>query len=444
LWAEILAAVRPLVKTQTYETWFRGTHGISYDHPTLVVEVPNRFFVEWLEEHLRGVIAEATSTVGRPSLDIRFQASAHGPRRTAYVGPPPVNGTPEPDAPRHDGNLIPRYTFESFVVGQQNQFAHAAARAVADKPAKAYNPLFIKGSVGLGKTHLMHAIGNAIQAQSPHMQVHYASAENFMNEMIQSLQHATTHVFRHKYRSMDVLLVDDVQFLKGKESTQEEFFHTFNALHSARKQIVLTSDRPAKEIPTLEERLVSRFEWGLVVDIQAPDLETRTAIVRKKAEDEGLELDDDVALLVARNVSGNIRELESCLVRLTAHHSINQEPITLELARGLLADRLNAREAELSPEAILKAVAESFQVAVDELKSRRRTQHIAFPRQVAMFLVRELTSLSLAEIGGFFGRDHTTVRHACEKIRDETERDHSLEARISLLRRALKPEPALV
>ncbi len=332
------------------------------------------------------------------------------------------------DRPPISTPLNPKYTFENFVVGKSNQFAHAAARAVAEHPATAYNPLFIFGGSGLGKTHVMQAIGNAIRHRNgPDTLIHYASAENFMNEMIGAIQGGKTMAFRNKYRRIDVLLIDDVQFLQGKESTQEEFFHTFNALHDAHKQIVLTSDRPPKEIPTLEERLVSRFEWGLVTDIQAPDLETRIAILRKKAFDDQLIIPDDVLEFIASNVRSNIRELEGSLIRLLAFSSLTDTEIDIRLARDVLKDFLKQPNRIVTVEQIQRMVADHFGIPEEAMKVKKRTSSIAYPRQIAMFLSRDLTKLSLSEIGNRFGgRDHTTIMHACDKIGRMAEEDPEL------------------
>jgi chromosomal replication initiator protein len=315
------------------------------------------------------------------------------------------------------------------VVGGSNKFAHAAARAVAENPAHSYNPLFIYGGVGLGKTHIMQAIGNQVLGTKPELRVCYVSAEKFMNEMIYSIQHGSTIAFRNKYRGMDVLLIDDVQFLAGKESTQEEFFHTFNSLYDAHKQIVLTSDRPPKDIPTLEERLVSRFEWGLVTDIQAPDFETRVAILRKKAEGEDLEIPDEVFHMIAEAVKANIRELEGSLVKLIAFSSVTGQEITRELAGEVLKDLLVPEARTISVDDIKRVVAAHFKISPEALVSRKRTSAIAFPRQVAMYLARMLTNASLTDIGMAFGkRDHTTVMHACDKIGEKVRTDPNFQA----------------
>lgn len=335
--------------------------------------------------------------------------------------------TPEAPAKRIPHGLNPRYTFDHFVVGKSNQFANAAALAVAQHPGEAYNPLFIFGGSGLGKTHVMQAIGNRILEQNTQSIVHYTSAENFMNEMISAIQSGDTVSFRNKWRKIDVLLIDDVQFLQGKESTQEEFFHTFNALYNAHKQIVLTSDRPPKEIPTLEERLVSRFEWGLVTDIQPPDFETRIAILRKKARDDSLEIPDDVLELIASNVRSNIRELEGSLVRLLAFSSLADQEIDVSLAKEVLKDFLKEPARIITVEQIQKVVSDYYGIPEEGMKVKKRTSSLAFPRQIAMFLSREMTDHSLSEIGNRFGgRDHTTVMHAYEKITKARDEDAEL------------------
>ncbi|MGH7573132.1 MAG: chromosomal replication initiator protein DnaA, partial [Gemmatimonadota bacterium] len=331
--------------------------------------------------------------------------------------------------------LNPRYTFDTFVVGNSNQYAHGASLAVAGKPAQAYNPLFIYGGVGLGKTHLMQAIGNTAVETARLERVCYLSAETFMNQMIESLQFGKTLDFRNKYRRMDLLLIDDVQFLQGKDATQEEFFHTFNALYDAHKQIVVTSDRVPKEIPTLEERLVSRFEWGLVVDIQPPDLETRIAILQHKASRSGLDLPQDVILFIAKNVKSNVRELEGSLIRLIAHSSLNGSDVTIELAEEVLKNILNTETRRVTVDRIQHEVATDYGVTVEGLKSRKRTKTLTVPRQVAMHLCRQLTDLPLVEIGqAFGGRDHTTVIHACDKVESQIKTNRTVRRRVELLR----------
>jgi chromosomal replication initiator protein len=331
--------------------------------------------------------------------------------------------------------LTPRFTFETFVVGNSNQFAHAASLSVAETPAVRYNPLFIYGGVGLGKTHLMQGIGNELLASGKLERVCYMSAEQFMNQMIEALQFGKTLEFRNKYRRMDLLLIDDVQFLQGKDATQEEFFHTFNALYDAHKQIVVTSDRPPKEIPTLEERLVSRFEWGLVVDIQPPDLETRIAILQHKASRNSLQLPQDVVLFIAKNVKSNVRELEGSLIRLIAHSSLNGSDITIELAEEVLKNILSHETVRITVERIQQEVAQEYGVSVEGLKSKKRTKTLTVPRQVAMYLCRQHTDLPLVEIGqAFGGRDHTTVIHACDKVENEIKEDRTIRLRVEQLR----------
>ena len=322
--------------------------------------------------------------------------------------------------------LNPKYTFETFVVGNNNRFVHAAAQAVAQSPGHAYNPLFIYGGVGLGKTHLMHAIGHWILEHNSQAKVAYVSSEHFTNQLINAIRDQKTDDFRNAYRTVDILLVDDVQFLAGKEQTQEEFFHTFNTLHGASKQIVLTSDRPPKDIATLEDRLRSRFEWGLIADIQPPDLETRIAILKKKANLENMDIPGDVLVYIADQFSSNIRELEGALVKVTAHCALKQTPVTLEEAKQVLADILPVQRKTISIDLIQQKVEDYFGVSVSDLKGKKRTREIAHPRQVAMYLCRELTDASLPKIGQEFGgRDHTTVLHAWEKIKAEQEKNET-------------------
>ncbi len=337
-------------------------------------------------------------------------------------------------------NLNPKYTFESFVVGDSNRFAHAASLAVAEAPARAYNPLFIYGGVGLGKTHLMQAIGHFVMENNPYYKVVYVSSEKFTNELINAIQKNKTAGFRGKYRTVDLLLVDDIQFLAGKESTQEEFFHTFNALHEASKQIVISSDRPPKEIPTLEDRLRSRFEWGLITDIQAPDLETRIAILQKKATAEGWKLPNDVFVYIANLINSNIRELEGALIRVIAYSSLTKREITIELAEEVLRDIISTQQAtRITIPLIQQAVAEYYDLTVEDLKSKRRTQNITLPRQIAMYLSRELTDSSLPKIGEEFGgRDHTTVMHGCDRVKEFMGVDPSVNQAIKDLTQELK------
>jgi chromosomal replication initiator protein len=356
------------------------------------------------------------------------------PARSAVDAPAPVQ-VPAPVRASGGFYLSPKYTFETFVVGAGNRFAHAAAMAVAEAPARAYNPLFIYGGVGLGKTHLLQAIGHRVLLGADVARVAYVSSEKFTNELINAIRDDKTVDFRQRYRNVDVLLIDDIQFLAGKERTQEEFFHTFNTLHEASHQIIITSDRPPKEIPTLEDRLRSRFEWGLIADIQPPDLETRIAILRKKAETEGISVPDEVAEFIAQRIPTHIRELEGALVRVVAYASLTRSLISVELASDVLRDLLPPTRARVvTIQAIQTALAEFFGIRVEEMRAKRRTKGVAFPRQVAMYVARELTDASLPRIGEEFGgRDHTTVMHACQRVRDALRRDAHLEASVKRL-----------
>ena len=404
----------------------------------------SQFVADWLSENFMDVLQKAMIKVYGEGLSLAFKVDpdleAHSREREM---PAPTQSRPARVYRDHQAQIDPKYTFQNFVVGKSNQLAHAASKAVAENPATSYNPLFLYGGVGMGKTHLMQAIGNAVLIHSPDARVAYVSTEKFMNEMIWSIQHAKTLEFKTKYRNVDLLLLDDIQFLTGKESTQEEFFHTFNALYEARKQIVLTSDRPPKEIRMLEERLVSRFHWGLVADIQPPDLETRVAIIRKKAEIENVHLPEDVALLIAENVRSNIRELEGSLVRLVAFATLMKSQINVDLANQVLHDFMR-REKQKRPEApaIVKATAQRFNVTVEALKGKRRTNVIVVPRQTAMYLCRTLTEMPLTEIGKVLGgRDHTTVLYACERVREMMELDPEYQHTVEELTERLRKEP---
>jgi chromosomal replication initiator protein len=427
IWKEAIGRLDKRIDRHNIETWILPAKPLGIDDTYFTIGVPSKFFATWLEEHHSDIIRDALRMVSGREFELRFSILSSD-------RPPPVaTSDPRPGtAARRSAigtNLNPKYTFANFVVGGGNKFAQAAARAVAENPAHSYNPLFIYGGVGLGKTHIMQAIGNQVLTGKPELRVCYVSAEKFMNEMIYAIQHGTTITFRNKYRGMDVLLIDDVQFLAGKESTQEEFFHTFNSLYDAHKQIVLTSDRPPKDIPTLEERLVSRFEWGLVTDIQPPDFETRVAILRKKAEAEGLAIADEVFHMIAEAVKSNIRELEGSLVKLVAFSSVTGQAITRDLAGEVLRDILLPQARTITVDDIKRVVANHFKVSPEALVSRKRTSAIAFPRQIAMYLARMLTNASLTDIGTAFGkRDHTTVMHACDKIGEKIRTDPNFQA----------------
>jgi chromosomal replication initiator protein len=439
LWTRCLETIRDETEHQSYQTWFEPTRGVELTDDAMKIEVPNRFFADWLEEHYMGLVRRAVEENAGRQLDPVFQV-AHK-RRDEYEPVSARREVPPPltTAAADECQLNPRYTFSTFVVGSSNRFAQAATMAVAEAPADSYNPLFIYGGVGLGKTHLMQAIGQYIREKRPELSVYYVSSETFMNELITAIQRGSTLKFRDKYRSKDVLLIDDVQFLAGKESTQEEFFHTFNALYLAHKQIVMTSDRPPKQIATLEERLVSRFESGLVTDVQPPDLETRIAILQEKAELDGISIPNDVIHLIANRVTSNIRELEGSLVRLLAFSSLTGSEITVDLAKEVLSEFLGAPRGPISVARIQQAVAEAFGVPVEKMKARGRTSQIAHARQVAMYLARELTHLSLAQVGEHFGgRDHTTVLHAQRKISQAVEHAGQTQRDVENLRRMLR------
>jgi chromosomal replication initiator protein len=415
LWDEILAKVESKVNRHSFATWFRPTSYLSLDGSRLLVGVPNAQFREWLTKNYQGVLTEALQELGRANVHVIFEEAAESAA--------PLEGTtPAPE--RDSSSLNPKYTFDSFVVGSSNQFAHAAARAVAEIPSKSYNPLFIYGGVGLGKTHLMHAIGHYIQARQKRLNLLYISADRFINEMINAIRFDRLPAFRQKYRSIDVLLVDDIQFIAGKDRTQEEFFHIFNALHDAQKQIVISSDCPPRQIPTLEERLHSRFEWGLIADIQPPDIETKVAILRKKAEAERVEIPENVALFIASKVRTNIRELEGSLIRLIAYASLTGRDIDLSLAQETLKDLLHTEDKAITIEMIQKFVADHYNVKLTDLKAKNNAKSVVVPRQIAMYLTKTLTGASLPEIGKEFGgKHHSTVIHSVSKIDDLRKKD---------------------
>jgi len=427
-----------------FDTWLRNTFVVSAEDGAFVIAAPTPFAKEWLEKRLAGLIAKTLMGILGRSVQVRFVVMA-----TPDALPLPLETSPQPSntspslgqegtaySPDPQTNLNPRYTFDNFIVGNSNRLAHAASLAVARRLTTDYNPLFLYGGVGLGKTHLLHAIGNlAIQG---HMTALYVSSETFTNDLITAIREQRTAEFRAKYRTADFLLVDDIQFLAGKEGTQEEFFHTFNTLHEAGKQIVVCADRPPKAIIAMEDRLRSRLEWGLIADIQPPDLETRLAILTAKAQSLRMALPPEVLDLIARKVPNNIRELEGALHRVAAFATLNQQPVTLDLAMTALADLLR-RSDKLDPNAVLDAVARSFNVTVAALRGKDRDKDIVLPRQVAMYLLREETSLSLVQIGETLGgRDHSTVLHGCERIANAIEMDDRLRQRIITLREGLR------
>jgi chromosomal replication initiator protein len=441
-WEKILAQLRGEVSVQVFETWLRPLRYVTREGPILFVATPHKFFKQWIEDnHLVRIEEIARKELAEEvTVEIMVGSEEEEPRSPVSVSS--LRMLPEETATRARtvfGLLNIRYTFDRFVIGTGNQFAHAASVAVANDPGNSYNPLFIYGGVGLGKTHLLHAIGNAALEKSPRLKVCYIPAEKFTNDLIASLRSGKMSDFKERYRNVDLLLMDDVQFIAGKRSTQEEFFHTFNELYSTRRQVVVTSDKFPKEIPDLEERIQSRFEWGLVADIQAPDIETRVAILNRKAELENIALPEDVALFLATAVKNNIRELEGCLIRIGAHASLTRKEINLDLAKAILAPLLGNAGREISPDMIQKAVADHYGVKISELRSDRKHKVIAMPRQVAMFLMREMTRCSFPDIGQRFGgRDHTTVMYAVKKIEKNLADDVSLRNTVDALRKKIE------
>ncbi len=419
IWEKVQKDVEPQMTKPSYETWLKPTKPLKIENNTLFIEVPNEFARDLLESRYASLILSTLKEYLALEVNLKFIIVNNNSSQEQPTFAPQINNLGVEEV-NQNLNLNPKYTFESFVVGESNRFAHAASLAVAESPAHAYNPLFIYGGVGLGKTHLMQAIGHFVVQHSPHYKVVYVSSEKFTNELINAIRNNTTPNFRGKYRTIDLLLIDDIQFLAGKESTQEEFFHTFNALHEASKQIVISSDRPPRDIPTLEDRLRSRFEWGLITDIQAPDLETRIAILRKKAVTEGWKLPTDVITYIADLINSNIRELEGALIRVIAYASLTNQKITMELANEVLKDVVSTQQTQkITIPLIQQIVADYFQITTDDLKSKRRTQNITYPRQIAMYLCRELTDSSLPKIGDEFGgKDHTTVIHACNRVNE--------------------------
>ena len=437
VWEQVLGRIETKINSHSFYTWFKPTLYVGVRGDELVVRVPDPVFRDWLTKHYSGVIAEALRETSNPDLHVTFVADGTT-EIPSEAGPPQdrfEDSSEVPQAPVTGSvGLNARYTFDTFIVGSSNQFAHAAARAVAEAPSRSYNPLFIYGGVGLGKTHLMHAIGRYVLTHGAGMKLTYISAERFMNEMINALRYDRIIDFRERYRSVDVLLVDDVQFIAGKEGTQNEFFHTFNALHDAQKQIVLSSDCPPHEMEELEERLRSRFEWGLIADIQAPDLETKVAILKKKAEAEAVPLPDNVAIYIASKIKSNIRELEGSLIRLVAYASLKGAEINLQLAQEVLKNVLAHDEKAVTIEIIQKFTADYFQLKVADLKSRNNSKSVAIPRQIAMYLCKSLTHASLPEIGrSFGGKHHSTVIHSVRKVEALRGRDKDFNTLINTL-----------
>jgi chromosomal replication initiator protein len=451
VWRAALGELQVSLSPANFETWLRDTQLVDVDEQRFRIAVPNGFAKDWLESRYRSLISQTLARIVGYSVQVEFVIGS-----TAGDGAPaPMDTAPAPGTNGRDGTtqqvrleptrvggeggtsyINPRYTFANFIVGSANRLAHAASLSVAERPGHAYNPLFLYGGVGLGKTHLMHAIGNQVIAKFPRKRVVYATSEKFTNEFIASIQQGKIDEFRARYRRIDLLLIDDIQFIADKERTQEEFFHTFNAIHEDGKQIVLSSDRPPKAILTLEERLRSRFEWGLIADLTAPDLETRIAILRSKAEEGAVPITSDVIEFIARKVVSNIRELEGALNRIVAYASMGAMPISIELAQAVLSNVLyNPKKRQVTPERIARVVSEYYSVPMDALQGQKRDKAIVVPRQIAMFLMREETDVSLLRIGAELGgRDHSTVLHACEKINREVAVNDELRREIAAVR----------
>ncbi len=414
LWERTLAKIESKVNRHSFNTWFRPTRQLSESDNTLAIQVPNGHFRDWLTKHYTGIIHESLDELDYREVKVVFKAAPAPPEQAPSI----PTATADTEWKHESPPLSSKYTFDTFVVGTSNQFAHAAARAVAESPSRAYNPLFIYGGVGLGKTHLLHAIGQQILQQGTNVRLVYISAEKFMNDLINAIRYDRILDFRRRLRSIDVLLIDDIQFIAGKERTQEEFFHTFNALYDAQKQIAITSDSPPRAIPTLEERLHSRFEWGLTADIQAPDLETKVAILRKKADAERIHVPDNVAIFIASKIKSNVRELEGSLIRLIAFSSLTGRLIDLELAQEVLRDLLPNEGQVLGMDMIQKYVADHYSLKISDLKARNNSKFIALPRQIAMYMTKHLTKASLPDIGkGFGGKHHSTVIHSIRKVK---------------------------
>jgi chromosomal replication initiator protein len=443
VWFEALSNLQKVLTQHTFNTWIQPLKFIEVKNDSIFLEVPNDFFKEMIIENYVAMIKEAVSVVCKSKLNVQLQVCHTTSEKSSGTGniQEAIEATLLPEyikGPDFNPNLNPKYTFDTFVCGASNQFAHAAAQAVANNPAATYNPLFIYGGVGLGKTHLLTAIGNHVYRNNKNARVCYYSSEKFMNELINCLRYSKMDSFRNKFRSMDVLLIDDVQFIAGKERTQEEFFHTFNSLHESHKQIVVTSDKFPKDMPGLEQRLRSRFEWGLIADIQPPDMETKMAILKKKSELDHINLPDDVALFLASSTTSNIRELEGMLIRLGAYASLTGNEISLSMAREVLKDIIVEKNKDITIEMIQKFVAEFFNLKISDLKSEKRLKTLVIPRQIAIYMCRELTKASYPEIGEKFGgKDHSTIIHSVKKITKQITFDFEIKNNIETIRRSL-------
>ncbi len=440
LWEKTLNIVKSEMSEVSFNTWIKSCEPISISDTSIKISVPNSFTKDILDKRYKSLVANSIEAVCSKLYDIKFIIESDLNNEDELNSSDNSIKNRNKNSTKNivvndemSSTLNPKYTFNSFVIGNSNRFAHAASLAVAEAPAKAYNPLFIYGGVGLGKTHLMHAIGHYFVKYNTKAKVVYVSSEKFTNELINAIKDDKNEEFRKKYRNVDVLLIDDIQFIAGKERTQEEFFHTFNELHDANKQIILSSDRPPKEIPTLEDRLRSRFEWGLIADIQVPDFETRMAILKKKADVENLKVANEVMGYIATKIKSNIRELEGALIRIIAYSSLTNREVTVDLASEALKDIISKKQGKhVTIPSIQEIVANYFNLKIDDLKSQRRTRNVAYPRQIAMYLSRKLTDMSLPKIGEEFGgRDHTTVIHAYEKISENLKSDENLQHTVS-------------
>lgn len=450
LWSKVMAVLEQELSSAAIERWFKNIEPGEIRDGKLIICVPDDFFKGWIEDNYSNLIGNALKQCNSPVTEFLLEVKkiTFEPASVAFEDPR-ISSSYESVSLSREGsggsgrsgaqpNLNPQYTLGEFVVGPSNRFAHAACIAVAEQPAKAYNPLFIYGPVGLGKTHLMQAIGHEVYRRNPNTRVLYITSEKFTNQLISSIQNQTTQQFREKYRNVDILLIDDIHFIAGKEATQEEFFHTFNALYDNHKQIIVSSDRTPKEIINMEERLISRFEWGLVTDIQKPDFETRSAILRKKAERHRIPVPDEVTNFIAEVVTSNIRELEGSLMRVVAYAELTNQAIQPSLAQEVLKKSIQESEKAITPDLIKNKVVDYFSIKISDMTSSKRSKNIVYPRQIAMYLCRELTDLSLPEIGGLFGgKDHTTILHACDKIKLGLERDKTLRETISRLKQEI-------
>ncbi len=436
-WEDILIYVRERIPEVEFRTWFKQVKPLGIEDGVFMIGVPTSFAKDWLKTHYSPVIEEALTELGAASPKVGYQVVStlkSEQQQDIFTAPPTTEAQTQVTAPR----LNPKYVFSNFVVGPNNNLSHAASLAVAESPGKAYNPLFLYGDAGLGKTHLMHAVGHAVAEKFPKLQIEYVTTETFTNDLINAIREDRMASFRDRYRSVDLLLVDDVQFIAGKERTQDEFFHTFNWLYESGKQIILSSDRPPKDIPTLDNRIRSRFEWGLITDVHAPELETRIAILKMNAEYRGVKIPAEVFDFIARQVTSNIRELEGALVRVIVFASMNQSEITRQTAAKALSDVFTQNEVQLTMEDILRAVARAWESDANELRSKGRRAELVEPRQVAMFLIRELTPHSFPEIGQFFmGRDHTTVMYAVDKVKQEVLKNRELDGKVKNVRSEL-------